>query len=89
MNRLQAILDQKRIEIGRLLPRLEHLRAAALLREDYRGFATAIDCGPDDLGLIAEVKKASPSAGAIVEQFDPVAIALAYRWLTRGEDAAT
>ena len=78
MNRLQIILDQKRTEIARLLPRMEHLRAAALLRNDYRGFAAAIDQGPDALGLIAEVKKASPSVGTIVENFDPVAIAQAY-----------
>lgn len=77
-NRLQAILDRKRAEIARLLPREEHLRAAALLRNDYRGFAAALDRGPEALGLIAEVKKASPSAGAIVEAFDPVAIARAY-----------
>lgn len=78
MNRLQTILDHKRGEIERILPRMEHLRAAAILRNDFRGFASAIDRGPDALGLIAEVKKASPSAGAIVEQFDPVAIAQAY-----------
>ncbi len=79
MNRLQTILDQKHTEIARLLPRVEHLRAAALLRNDYRGFAAAIDRGPDELGLIAEVKKASPSVGTIVEQFDPVAIAKTYQ----------
>ena len=78
MNRLQTILDQKRTEIARLLPRVEHLRAEALLRNDYRGFAAAIDRGPEALGLIAEVKKASPSVGTIVENFDPVAIAQAY-----------
>ncbi len=78
MNRLQVILDQKKLEIAKLLPREEHLRAAALLRNDYRGFAAAIERGPEALGLIAEVKKASPSAGAIVENFDPVAIAQAY-----------
>ncbi len=78
MNRLTPILEQKQREVARILPRLEHLRAAALLRNDYRGFAAALDRGPDALGLIAEVKRASPSAGAIVESFDPVAIAQAY-----------
>jgi len=78
MDRLQQILDVKRTEIARILPRIEHLRAAALQRNDFRGFAAAIDRGPDALGLIAEVKKASPSAGTIVEEFDPVLIAKAY-----------
>jgi indole-3-glycerol phosphate synthase len=78
MNRLQRILEVKRGEVARLLPRLEHLRAAALLRNDIRPFATALDRGPDALGLIAEVKKASPSAGVIAENFDPVAIAREY-----------
>ena len=79
MNRLQTILDHKRTEIARLIPRLEHLRAAALLRNDYRGFASALDQGPEALGLVAEVKKASPSVGVITENFDPVAIAQAYQ----------
>ena len=78
MNRLKKILDVKQIEVARLLPRLEHLRIAALQREDFRSFEMAIDGSPDGLGLIAEVKKASPSAGTIVENFDPVAIAEAY-----------
>lgn len=77
-DRLKAILDHKRGEIARLLPRTEHLRAGALRREDFRSFALALDRGPDALGLIAEVKKASPSAGAIVEAFDPVGIAKRY-----------
>jgi indole-3-glycerol phosphate synthase len=77
-NRLQEILDHKKAEIAKLIPRSAHLHAAALQRNDYRGFAAAIDRGPDQLGLIAEVKKASPSAGAIVEEFDPVAIAQSY-----------
>jgi indole-3-glycerol phosphate synthase len=78
MNRLQQILDVKRAEIARLLPRAELLRAAALQRNDFRPFAQALDRGPDALGLIAEVKKASPSAGVIAADFDPVAIAQKY-----------
>jgi len=77
-DRLQQILAVKQTEIAKLLPRIEHLRAAALLRNDFRGFAAAVDRGPDALGLIAEVKKASPSAGVIAESFDPVLIAKAY-----------
>ena len=78
MNRLQKILDVKRQEIARLLPRADILRAAALSRDDFRPFALALDRGPGALGLIAEVKKASPSAGVIAADFDPVAIARQY-----------
>jgi indole-3-glycerol phosphate synthase len=77
-NRLQEIIDHKQTEVARILPRLEHLRAAALQRNDFRGFGAAIDRGPMALGLIAEVKKASPSVGTITENFDPVEIARAY-----------
>ena len=76
--RLQQILEVKRAEVAKLLPRLAHLREAALLRNDFRGFAAALDRGPSALGVIAEVKKASPSAGVIAKDFDPVAIAQAY-----------
>src|SRR5471030_2237241 len=78
MDRLRQLLEVKRREIAKLLPSAELLRAAALQRDDFRNFAWAIDRGPEALGLIAEVKKASPSAGAIVDAFDPVAIASAY-----------
>jgi indole-3-glycerol phosphate synthase len=76
--RLKKILDVKEKEVARLLPRATHLRAAALQRNDFRGFAAALEPGPDALGLIAEVKKASPSAGVIAPDFDAVAIARAY-----------
>jgi len=78
MDRLRQILEVKRKEIEKILPRAELLRAAALQRDDFRNFAWAIDRGPERLGLIAEVKKASPSAGSIVDVFDPEAVASAY-----------
>lgn len=77
-NRLQQILEVKEKEVARLLPRAEHLRAAALQRNDFRPFLRALDCGPEALSLIAEVKKASPSAGVIAPDFDPVRIAMEY-----------
>jgi indole-3-glycerol phosphate synthase len=77
-NRLQKILDVKQQEVARILPRAAHLRAAALERNDFRPFALSLDCGPDALGLIAEVKKASPTAGVIAADFDPVRIAKKY-----------
>ena len=77
-NRLQRILEVKEREVARLQPRIDLLRAAALERNDFRPFAMALDRGPEALGLIAEVKKASPSAGVIAAEFDPVAIARQY-----------
>ncbi len=64
-------MNFKRQEIQKILPQLEKLKAAALQRNNFRGFRSALDRGPDQLGVIAEVKKASPSAGIIDPNFDP------------------
>ena len=78
-DRLREILDSKRLEIESLLPRAEALRREALRRDDFRGFARALERRLDgSLSLIAEIKKASPSVGVIAREFDPAAIARGY-----------
>lgn len=77
-NRLQEIIAHKRVEIEKIIPLEEKLRAAALTRDDFRSFERAIDQGLDQISLIAEVKKASPSAGVIREDFDPILQAQIY-----------
>ena len=81
-DKLAEIIATKRLEVQALLPRASHLRAAALLRNEFRGFRAALDRGPDRLGVIAEVKKASPSVGLIDPDFDPVR--QAHRYLDGG-----
>jgi indole-3-glycerol phosphate synthase len=78
MDKLQEIIAHKRTEIARLLPLEEKYRHEAALRNDFRSLYRALDLGPDRLGLIAEVKKASPSVGIITESFDPVIQAKLY-----------
>lgn len=77
-NKLDEIIAQKKIEVERLLPLAEKLRAAALTREDFRSFYGALHQGPEHLAVIAEVKKASPSAGVIAGDFDAVKVAQTY-----------
>jgi indole-3-glycerol phosphate synthase len=82
VNILDTIVAQKKAEVARLAERLigaGDLRDAMLERGDRRDFLAALRqprCG--NVGLIAEVKKASPSAGVICPNFDPVRIAREY-----------
>ena len=79
MSRLQEILQHKRQVIAALRPRRSALRAAALARNQFRSLSGALEGhGGRTLGLIAEVKRASPSAGLIAPDFDPVRTATRY-----------
>jgi len=78
---LDRIVADKKAEVARLK---ERTSAAELLRraEDLpppRGFRAALaERARREIGLIAEIKKASPSKGLIRPDFDPVQLARAY-----------
>ena len=63
------------------LAEMERLAAAAAAPRDFAG-ALCNAVAEGRIGLIAEIKKASPSGGLIRDPFDPAALARAY---TRGE----
>jgi indole-3-glycerol phosphate synthase len=77
-DRLKQIIDHKRTEVEKLLPLAEKLRYAAAERNDFRSLHHALADDRESLAIISEIKKASPSAGTIAEDFDPVLIAQEY-----------
>jgi indole-3-glycerol phosphate synthase len=81
-NILDKIVEQKKREVAMLPSRLiaaGDLRDALLERDEQRDFLAALQHPRHgDIALIAEVKKASPSAGVICQDFDPVRIAKEY-----------
>ncbi len=82
MSILDTIVEQKQRELARLPRRavsVADLKAALAGRGGLRDFTGALrQPRRGSVALIAEVKKASPSAGLICPAFDPVRIARAY-----------
>lgn len=80
MTYLDKILDEKRNEVAAL--KLRGIARVFEAERKYlpptRDFASAIKRESERLRLIAELKKASPSRGIIVPNFDPIERAEAY-----------
>ena len=77
MNILDKINRNKQVEVDQRLGRITALVKGPKDQrrpKDFRGALTG-----EEIRVIAEVKKASPSKGVIRSDFDPVAIALAYQ----------
>lgn len=79
---LQNIIARKHQEVAERRPRvsLDELERLAAAAEPPRGFAKALQsrAAARKPGVIAEIKKASPSKGVLREDFDPAAIAQSY-----------
>jgi len=81
VNILEKIVEEKKREVAKLPARIiavGDLHDAMFEHGKRRDFISALKNPRGDIALIAEVKKASPSAGIICKDFDPVKIAKEY-----------
>lgn len=75
---LEQIVASKRREIAAARTRVPEaeLRAQATAHREHRSLAAAL--APGGVRVIAEIKRASPSAGVLAADLDPAALARAY-----------
>ncbi len=76
MSHLAGIVAYKREEIRPWVKHTNEWRERALKNPQFRGFTTKLRTG--SFGFIGEIKRASPSAGLIAADFDPVRTAQLY-----------
>jgi len=82
---LKKIIAEKMDEIVSIKSRVPEVRAIAERRGDFRDFGSAIRRTDKSVRVIAETKKASPSAGLIAAKYDPAQVAR--RYADAGADA--
>ena len=82
-NILKKIIDKKILKINSLKKDidLETLNKKIIENNTFFDFKKKIieNCNQNKISIIAEIKKASPSAGIIIKDYDPVAIANIYK----------
>jgi indole-3-glycerol phosphate synthase len=80
MSILTEILRNKMSEVARAKERkpLAQVEREARATPPARDFIESLEKGASPLALIAEVKRASPSKGALVDTYDPSVIAMEY-----------
>ncbi len=89
MNILEKIVSVKRTRVNAAKEQIPldtlKKKAPSLIRPGRDGFMKALWRTDDRMRVIAEIKKASPSAGVIREEFDPLDLAREY--IDAGTDA--
>ena len=81
-NVLEKIIHKKKIKISELKKNLElsYLQDLIDKNNTFINFKKKVEVNNNDekFSIIAEIKKASPSAGVIIKEYDPVKIANIY-----------